>query len=142
LGLFWVGIAFCISEKYSDRDLAQSSARPVIVSRQPAIAEAISLRASEVGVPAHLALALVWRESRFDPTAVHRERNGTRSWGLFQLNDRSFPKAPTMTPAENITAGLDHYARLWRRCGGQAECATAHYRGLPGTWVVAYDQAR
>ncbi len=52
------------------------------------IAKTIMDRAIELELPVHIAFALAWRESRFDPKAVSpRNRGGTRDWGLFQLND-------------------------------------------------------
>lgn len=40
-------------------------------------------------VPVALAFGLAWSESRFNPVAINgkNNRNGSKDWGLFQLND-------------------------------------------------------
>lgn len=55
------------------------------------IAEVIIREAEAHGVSPSLAVALVWEESRFVRTAVNRNRSSIDR-GLFQLNNRSFPK--------------------------------------------------
>jgi len=72
-------------------------------------------------VPIRLAYALIWQESGFRPSAIARESNGTRSYGLMQINNSNFGTIrsafSTYTaergrpldfrcPYDNITAGL------------------------------------
>lgn len=69
-------------------------------------------------VPYHVALGLIWVESRFQPDAD----NGT-SYGLCQLNRDYFPDK--LTPAENIWAGMEYLGSLIDQYGdlGAALCA-------------------
>lgn len=69
-------------------------------------------------VPYHVALGLIWVESRFQPDAD----NGT-SYGLCQLNRDYFPDK--LTPAENIEAGMEYLGSLIDQYGdlGAALCA-------------------
>jgi soluble lytic murein transglycosylase-like protein len=56
------------------------------------IVKAILENADKFNVPASLAFALSWEESKFNPNAVNRyNRDGSIDRGLFQLNNRSFP---------------------------------------------------
>lgn len=66
----------------------------------------------------HVALGLIWVESRFQPDAD----NGT-SYGLCQLNRDYFPDK--LTPAENIWAGMEYLGSLIDQYGdlGAALCA-------------------
>ena len=57
------------------------------------IAEVILTNAEIYDIPPALAVALAWEESRFDPAAVNtKNRDQSIDRGLFQLNDRSFPR--------------------------------------------------
>ena len=56
------------------------------------VAEAILSNASEYNVAPALAFSLCFEESRYNPRALHRNKNATIDRGLFQLNSASFPK--------------------------------------------------
>jgi soluble lytic murein transglycosylase-like protein len=52
------------------------------------VASVILTEARRLDIPLHLAFALAWKESSYNPNAVSRpNKRGTRDWGLFQLND-------------------------------------------------------
>lgn len=80
-------------------------------------------------VPAHQALAVAWHESRLRPDAVAIERDGTRSFGVMQLNTRSYPRAAELTPAENIEIGVARFAHELKRHGTWSR-AWRSYRGI------------
>jgi soluble lytic murein transglycosylase-like protein len=73
-----------------------------------------------IGILAHRA----WRESKFDPNVPPNKG----CYGVMQLNALYFPGAAMMTVAENIDAGAEYLARLYRRCGGDWVCAERAYR--------------
>ncbi|WP_461249005.1 transglycosylase SLT domain-containing protein, partial [Treponema sp. R6D11] len=68
--------------------------------------------ADEYNVPAALAFALCWEESRFNPRAVGKpNRDGSIDRGLFQLNNRSFPELDTymfFNVQHNARYGISH----------------------------------
>jgi hypothetical protein len=76
------------------------------------LAKTILAEADVFDVSPSLAFALCWEESRFNPKAVNRANaNNTVDRGLFQLNNKSFPKLTTdnfFDPALNAYYGLSH----------------------------------
>ena len=73
-------------------------------------------------VPYHVALGLIWVESRFQPDAD----NGT-SYGLCQLNRDYFPDK--LTPAENIWAGMEYLGSLIDQYGDLEAALCAYHDG-------------
>ena len=94
------------------------------------IAKAILDNSNEYKVPAALAFALSWEESRFNPNAVNRNnRNGSIDCGLFQLNNRSFPNLETndfFNIGINARYGISHL-RFCLNFGGSEISALAMY---------------
>jgi hypothetical protein len=76
------------------------------------IAEVILVNAERYDIPPALAAALAWEESRFDPRAVNtKNRDQSIDRGLFQLNDRSFPRLEIhafFNPQVNAQYGMGH----------------------------------
>jgi hypothetical protein len=76
------------------------------------IAEIILDNAAHFEIPPSLAFALCWRESHFNPLAENRaNRDGSVDRGLFQLNNRSFPKLSEnefFNPAVSAYYGISH----------------------------------
>ena len=65
--------------------------------------------ATEYDIPPAFALAIVAVESEFNPRAVSPlNRNGTRDWGLFQINDAYFPTDRWYDPYVNAQQGIRH----------------------------------
>jgi soluble lytic murein transglycosylase-like protein len=69
-------------------------------------------------------LALMWRESRFQVSAVHINRNGTQDSGIMQINDvnkgwllEELGITDLMDPMQNITAGITLFGRLAQKYG-------------------------
>ena len=74
------------------------------------------------GVPYHVALGLIWTESRFQADAD----NGT-SYGLCQLNRDYFQSG--LTPAENIEAGMEYLGSLIERYGDLSAALCSYHDG-------------
>jgi hypothetical protein len=94
------------------------------------IAVAILANADTYNVAPALALALAWEESRLNPRAINsKNRDESVDRGLFQLNNRSFPRLEThsfFNPALNAKYGISHL----RHCldtGGTEVAALAMY---------------
>lgn len=94
------------------------------------MAAAILSNASAFNVSPSLAFALCWAESQFNPGAVNRtNRDGSIDRGLFQLNDRSFPKLKEtdfFNPAVNAYYGMAHL-RWCLDTGGSVVAGLAMY---------------
>jgi hypothetical protein len=99
------------------------------------IAQVILQNAEEFEVPAALAFALCWEESRFSPRAVNRQnRDGSIDRGLFQLNNRSFPDLDTLAffnVQYNARYGISHL-RYCLDFGGSEVSALAMYNAGAG----------
>lgn len=99
------------------------------------IAQVILQNADEFEVPAALAFALSWEESRFNPRAVNRQnRDGSIDRGLFQLNNRSFPDLDTLAffnVQYNARYGISHL-RYCLDFGGSEVSALAMYNAGAG----------
>lgn len=93
-----------------------------------AVARTILDQADRTGVPASLAFALAYEESRFRIRAVND--NGTSvDRGLFQLNSRTFPDLSVSQFFDletNVSKGLDHLV-FCLRSGGNEVAALAMY---------------
>jgi hypothetical protein len=94
------------------------------------IAEIILANAHSFDIAPSLAFALAWEESRFNQRAVNsRNRDGSIDRGLFQLNNRSFPRLDIQAffnPNMNAWYGMNHL----RHCldtGGSEVAALAMY---------------
>jgi hypothetical protein len=94
------------------------------------IAEVILYNANLFDIPPALAIALAWEESRFNPGAVNnKNQNESIDRGLFQLNDRSFPRLEIQAffnPETNAWYAMNHL----RHCldtGGTEIAALAMY---------------
>ena len=74
------------------------------------------------GVPYHVALGLIWTESRFQADAD----NGT-SYGLCQLNRDYFQSG--LKPAENIEAGMEYLGSLIERYGDLSAALCGYHDG-------------
>jgi hypothetical protein len=100
------------------------------ISGSPEIAEIILVASETYQVPPSLAFAVAWEESRYRTRAVNvRNRNGSVDRGLFQLNNRSFPKLSEkdfFDPRINTRYGISHL-RWCLDTGGSEIVALAMY---------------
>jgi hypothetical protein len=94
------------------------------------LAEIILEGAARYAVSPSLAFALSWEESRYNYQAVNcQNRDGSIDRGLFQLNNRSFPKLAEQeffSPRINTAHGMAHL-RLCLDMGGSEITALAMY---------------
>lgn len=103
------------------------------VTRSGVVAKAILDNAERYGVPASLAFALAFEESKFNVNAVNRNADSIDR-GLFQLNSKSFPKLgieefyDAEVNAKNGIAHLQHCLRT----GGNEVAALAMYNAGNG----------
>jgi hypothetical protein len=101
----------------------------------PKVAQAILEGAERYSISPSLAFALSWEESRFDSRAVNRKnRDASIDRGLFQLNNRSFPKlgdAEFFDPWQNAFYGMAHL-RVCLDIGGSEIAALAMYNAGTG----------
>jgi soluble lytic murein transglycosylase-like protein len=102
------------------------------------LAEIILVYADLFDIPPALALALAWEESRLDPDAVNIEnKNGSTDRGLFQLNNRSFPRVDKnafYSPDVNARHAMNHL-RYCLDTGGTEIAALAMYNAGAGRVV-------
>lgn len=113
------------------------------------IAKIILENAIEYEVPAALAFALAWSESRFDPEAINgvHNRNGSGDWGLFQLNDyhRNWSREEYLDPSLNTKEAMRVLSKILEEndpvmaIGIYNAGATGIKRGLPYTTLVHID---
>lgn len=77
------------------------------------ISKTIIDNAIEYSVPIHIAFSIAWHESKFNPSAISTaNRNGTRDWGLFQLNDsyrQNWTRSDFLNINLNSEEGLRHF---------------------------------
>jgi hypothetical protein len=94
------------------------------------IAEVILYNANLFDIPPALAVSLAWEESRLNPRAVNnRNQNESIDRGLFQLNDRSFPRLEIQAffnPETNAWYAMNHL-RYCLDTGGTEVAALAMY---------------
>lgn len=89
------------------------------------IAALIRQAAAELpGFPVDLALEIAAHESKLKPCAVHVNRDGTRDWGVMQINDRALEELDLGEPLDapkNVRAGVGYLRRLWAEFEGDPE---------------------
>ncbi len=82
-------------------------------SIQSNVAREIVAASYRAGVPATVALAVGWRESRFLPDVV----SSTQDYGALQVNARWTPEIVRQTTAQRIATGVRILAEAFRVCG-------------------------
>ena len=99
------------------------------------ISTSILLHAEMFNISPALAFALAWEESRLNPLAVNnKNRDGSIDRGLFQLNNRSFPRLEVQAffnPELNAFYGMSHL-RYCLDTGGTEIAALAMYNAGTG----------
>ena len=86
------------------------------------VADAILTYASKNDIPLSLAFALAWGESRYKTTAVNKNSNSSIDRGLFQLNNKSFPKIAEkdfFDPYVSARYGLAHLSFCLQTAGNE-----------------------
>lgn len=102
------------------------------------IQDMITAAATSAGLPPSVALAVAQQESSFNPNAVGPvNSNGTRDYGLFQLNTAMLQQLGLSTtqaldPATNINAGVQLLAQYYSQYGGDLPSVLGAYNAGPG----------
>jgi Transglycosylase SLT domain. len=109
------------------------------ITGDESIARIILENASKNNIAPPLAFALAWEESRYQPKAMNKNA-GSTDRGLFQLNNRAFPKLTERdfyNPAVNARYGLTHLSYCIDLSGNEVT-ALAMYNA--GTTKVTSDK--
>jgi hypothetical protein len=97
------------------------------------IARAILDSCNEYDIPPALAFALCWEESRFNPNAINRKnRNGSVDRGLFQLNNKSFPRLDILSFYDikiNARYGVSHLRNCMNSSGNEISALAMYNAG-------------
>lgn len=83
-------------------------------------------------IPLSLAFALAYTESRYKTNAVNKNRNATIDRGLFQLNNRSFPKLTEeefFDPAVSAKYGMSHLRFCMNTAGNEVAALCMYNAG-------------
>jgi soluble lytic murein transglycosylase-like protein len=102
------------------------------------IQDMITQAATAAGLPPSVALAVAQQESSFNPNAIGPPNsNGTRDYGLFQLNTATLQQLGISTtqaldPATNINAGVQLLSQYYSQYGGDLPSVLGAYNAGPG----------
>lgn len=106
-----------------------------LTNASPDVIQAIIDSAARNGVPANIALGIAAHESGFNPGAVNVNVNGTKDWGVMQLNDttvKSLGVNNPLDPLQNIEAGVGLIGQYIRQYSGDVAKALWAYASGPG----------
>lgn len=92
------------------------SVAALLICSLPAKADCFDDAASYQSVNPYVLRAIAWHESKGDPTAVHRNSNGSIDVGELQINSVHFPKLATwgITPSALMDRCTNIYVAAWR----------------------------
>jgi hypothetical protein len=97
------------------------------------IARAILDSCDIFDIPPALAFALCWEESRFNPNAINKKnRDGSVDRGLFQLNNKSFPKLDILSFYDikiNARNGVGHLRNCMNSSGNEISALAMYNAG-------------
>jgi len=88
--------------------------------------------AEEFNIPLSLAFALAHTESKYKASAKHINKNGSIDRGLFQLNNKSFPKlteADFYDPKISAHYGLSHLSFCLETAGNEVAALAMYNAG-------------
>lgn len=104
-------------------------------------------QAHEARIDPELVLQLITVESDWDAALIHTNLDGSRDFGLMQINDSTWPwlaeqagleHADPLDPKDNLAMGTWYLAYLLRRYGSEEAALTAYNRGEQGLeWHIA-----
>ena len=95
------------------------------------VALAILDNAAKHGVPAGLAFAIAYEESRFNPNARNLNQSSVDR-GLFQLNSGTFPnmsEQQAFDPAFNAKEGVNYFKRILEATGNEVSALAMYNAG-------------
>ena len=96
------------------------------------VSAAILDAADKNDIPLSLAFSLAYTESRYKINAVNKNRNATIDRGLFQLNNRSFPKLTEQEffdPAVSAKYGMSHLRFCMNTAGNEVAALCMYNAG-------------
>ena len=105
---------------------------------QQQLQDMVTASAQKYGLPPSVAIAVVQQESSWNPNAVGPvNKNGTRDYGLFQLNTATLQQngistAQALDPATNIDIGVQMLANYYSQYGGDLPSVLGAYNAGPG----------
>lgn len=112
---------------------------PLDISLSVELQELTYLICREKDIDPIIMFRIMWRESRFDETAIGYNRNGTADHGICQINDIAFDFLadrgidPTESPESNIRAACELITYYRDECGCTLlESLAAYGAGLTG----------
>lgn len=101
------------------------------ITKSRVIAVAILDNAVKQKVPASLAFAIAYEESRFDPLAVNRNTTSVDK-GLFQLNSLTFPDLTDQeffNPSRNAKEGIGYFRHVLELSGNEVSALAMYNAG-------------
>ncbi len=101
------------------------------ITKSRVIAVAILDNAVKQKVPASLAFAIAYEESRFDPLAVNRNTTSVDK-GLFQLNSLTFPDLTDQeffNPSRNAREGIGYFRHVLELSGNEVSALAMYNAG-------------
>ncbi len=99
------------------------------------------------GVPVNTVFAVAWKESKFNPKSVSKKNtNGSRDWGLFQLNDNIYKwtREDFFNVEKNTQAAMKHLLYCLKETSDMGAALAAYNagvhriltRGAPKTFLI------
>lgn len=136
LQLFLVAVTLCFPVPILNRSPPVYQPRSInLPELQENVVGYLVKEAEAQSVPVSLVLAVAWRESHYISNSVHCcNRNGTRDWGVMQLNDIVLDSLGVKEPLEyrqNIRAGVSLLAVYVKKYHSTARVVCAYMKG-PG----------
>jgi len=85
------------------------------------------------GVPVNTIFAVAWKESKFNPKSVSKKNtNGSRDWGLFQLNDGVYKwtREDFLNVSKNTDTAMDHLLYCLKETSDMGSALAAYNAGV------------
>jgi hypothetical protein len=104
-------------------------------TQDPHVSITIIQEALEYNIPVNIAFSIAWRESQFNSNAISpKNRNGSRDWGLFQLNDTYYKWTHDdfFNIEKNVQAGVAHFEYCLEEMGDVPSALAAYNAGVFG----------
>lgn len=123
--------------------------RAAAAGLSPEVAAAVVATARDHGVPLAVVMGVITVESNWRPNLVHRNWDGSRDYGLMQINERTLPYLAAVTgtppdavldPLHNVTMGVYHLGYLQEKYGDWHHALTAYNRGEYGLQLYVQDR--
>lgn len=123
--------------------------RAAAAGLSPDVTAAMVATARDHGVPLAVLIGVITVESNWRPNLVHRNWDGSRDYGLMQINERTLPHLAAVTgtppdavldPLRNVTMGIYHLGYLKEKYGDWHHALTAYNRGEYGLQLYVQDR--